>query len=219
MDALIYILLICITVPLVMMLPVLKGQSRILVVYMIIGIFVCFFAATINSILLELADDDIYYTTTNITPAVEEILKAMPVLYFALIFDDKRSILIQLAFATGVGFAVLENTYILVQNIDGVTIFWALIRGFASGLMHGICTMSVGLGISFVKKKRKLFLPGTFALLVTAIIYHATYNTLVQSDYAVVGYVLPILTYVPLITGFFGGGLKKRLLKRPEKNI
>ena len=50
-----------------------------------------------------------------------------------------------------------------------------------------------------VKKKRKLFYSGTFALLTLAIIYHAIYNTLVQSDYKYLGFVLPMLTYLPAI--------------------
>jgi hypothetical protein len=38
---------------------------------------------------------------------------------------------------------------------------------------------------------------GTFALLSTAIIYHGIYNMLVQSDYEMIGYLLPISTYIP----------------------
>jgi hypothetical protein len=63
--------------------------------------------------------------------------------------------------------------------------------------MHGMCTLLVGAGITFVKKKRKIFWVGTFALLSTAIIYHGIYNMLVQSDYKMIGYLLPISTYIP----------------------
>jgi Na+/H+ antiporter NhaC len=54
----------------------------------------------------------------------------------------------------------------------------------------------VGWGVSYVKKRRKLFYCGTFALLSSAIIYHATYNLLVQSKYQYVGILLPIVTKV-----------------------
>jgi hypothetical protein len=60
-----------------------------------------------------------------------------------------------------------------------------------------MCTLLVGLGITFVKKKRKVFWVGTFALLSTAITYHSIYNMLVQSRYNVIGYLLPISTYIP----------------------
>jgi RsiW-degrading membrane proteinase PrsW (M82 family) len=75
----------------------------------------------------------------------------------------------------------------------------AIVRAFGAGLMHGMCTLLVGVGISFVKKKQKLFVVGTFALLSTAITYHGIYNMLVQSDFEVIGYLLPITTYIPFV--------------------
>ena len=75
----------------------------------------------------------------------------------------------------------------------------AIVRAFGAGLMHGMCTLLVGVGISFVRKKSKLFVVGTFALLSTAITYHGIYNMLVQSDYQTIGYLLPITTYIPFV--------------------
>jgi hypothetical protein len=65
--------------------------------------------------------------------------------------------------------------------------------------MHGMCTLLVGVGISFVKKKRKLFAVGTFGLLSTAIVYHGIYNILIQSEFSIVGALLPIATYIPFL--------------------
>jgi hypothetical protein len=62
-----------------------------------------------------------------------------------------------------------------------------------------MCTLLVGVGISFIKKKSKIFVVGTFALLSTAITYHGIYNMLVQSDFRIVGFILPILTYIPFV--------------------
>ena len=58
---------------------------------------------------------------------------------------------------------------------------------------------SNNVGILFVKKKRKLFVVGTFAMLSTAITYHGIYNMLVQSDYQIIGFLLPIATYIPFM--------------------
>ena len=77
--------------------------------------------------------------------------------------------------------------------------FDAVIRAFGAGLMHGMCTLLVGVGISFVKKKSKIFVVGTFALLSTAITYHGIYNMLVQSDFRAIGFLLPITTYIPFV--------------------
>lgn len=86
--------------------------------------------------------------TTTLTPILEEIVKALPILHFALVITDDRRTLITVSYALGVGFALLENIIVLIQSIDKVTVLWALLRGFGAGLVHGICTVMVGYGIS-----------------------------------------------------------------------
>ena len=199
MSNLTYIDFIAITVSLALMLPLMEKKLRRLVVFMITGIFACLFVSELNSILLDVFHSDMFFVTTTITPVTEEIVKMLPILFFAIMVTDERSTLIPLSFAVGVGFALLENVVILTQNVESVTIFWALVRGFGSGLVHGICTVMVGWGISYIKKRRKFFYCGTFALLSAAIIYHAIYNLLVQSQYQYVGILLPTITYIPII--------------------
>lgn len=204
MDNINYLLFICVAAPILLMLFVLEKKSKITVGYMLIGIFVCLFISEVNGLLLQTLGNDTYYVTTTITPITEEIIKALPVLYFAFLFSDKQETLISLSIATGIGFAILENLMIFVANVDNISLFWAAVRGFSSGLMHGLCTAAVGIGLSFVHKKRKLFYCGTFALLTVAITYHAIYNTLIQSDYQYVGAFLPIATYVPVLLVVYG---------------
>ena len=199
MDNLTYIDFIAITVSLALMLPLMKKELRRLVIFMITGIFACLFVSEINNLLLRAFNNDIFFVTTTITPVTEEIVKMLPILFFAIVVSDEKSTLIPISFAVGVGFALLENVVILTQNVETVTIFWALVRGFGSGLVHGICTVMVGWGISYIKKRRKFFYCGTFALLSAAIIYHAIYNLLVQSQYQYVGILLPTITYIPVI--------------------
>lgn len=200
MANLIYILFICILAPLVLTLPLMKGASRRVMLYIIIGICVSLFISEINGRILIASNNQMLFVTTTITPVTEEVVKALPVLIYAFLFSDDREKLLPLAFATGIGFALFENTVILIQSIDNVSILWAIIRGFSTALMHGICTAAVGYGMSFVRKKKKLFVSGTFALLALAIIYHGLFNMLVQSkNLQYVGFVLPAVTYVPLI--------------------
>ena len=193
-----YVLYICIAVPLLLMLILLKGRSKLLLGFMLIGITVCLFISEINSLLSPLFDQDMVYLTTVITPITEELAKMIPILFFALVFDDKRETLFMIALALGIGFGLFENTVILVQNIESVSIVWALIRGFSTALMHGICTLCVGLGISFVRKKKKLFWSGLFALLTLAAVYHGIFNML-QLENKYIGADLPIVTYIPII--------------------
>lgn len=199
MDNLSYIAFICLTVSLGMMLPLMEKKTRRIMSFMLVGIFACMFVSELNGLLLRHFDNEIFYVTTTITPVTEEIIKALPILYYAIVVSDDRRTLTANAYAVGVGFAVLENIVVLTQNIDNVTILWALARGFGSGLVHGICTVMVGFGISYIRKRRKLFYCGTFALLSAAIIYHSIFNLLVQSDYQYLGILLPIITYVPVV--------------------
>ena len=208
MDNLTYIAFIAMTVSLGLMLPLMEKKVRRLVIFMIVGMFSCLFVSELNHILLDAYNNDMFYVTTTITPVTEEIVKALPILYFAIVITDDRRVLIPNAFAVGVGFALLENVVILTQNVENVTILWAFVRGFGSGLVHGICTVMVGWGISYIKKRRKFFYCGTFALLSAAIIYHATYNLLVQSAYQYVGILLPLLTYIPIIYFLKKNGIK-----------
>ena len=199
MDNLTYILFICIVAPLLILLLMLRGRSRTLLGYLMIGMFVSLFASELNSVLATWLQTDSFYLTTVVTPIAEEIAKALPVMFYALVFIDKQDKVIPIAFAVGVGFAMFENTVILIQNLDSVTVGWAIVRGFITALMHAVCTAAIGFGICFVKKEKALFLCGTFALLSLSIIYHGIFNMLVQSDYKILAIILPVVTYIPLV--------------------
>ena len=166
MDNLIYILFICLVSPLAFMLLMLRKRSRLLAGYMLIGIFISLFVSELNTVLLGWFGNDVLYVTTTITPISEEILKALPILFYAIVFSDDRERVMPIAFALGV---------------------------------HAVCTVMVGYGICFVRKKKKLFYCGTFALLALAMIYHGIFNMLVQSDYSYLGFFLPSVTYIPIL--------------------
>ena len=201
MENLIYILFICMFVPLLLSLPLIQKTSRRVMVFILIGISAALFISEINGLMLRLLGYDALYVTTTVTPATEEIIKAIPILIYAFVISDNRDKLISSSFALGIGFALFENTYILVNSVEAVSIEWALVRGFSTALMHGICTAAVGYGMSFVKKRKKLFFCGTFALLLMAIIYHGIFNMLVQSTdwLKYLGFVLPVATYIPVV--------------------
>jgi len=178
------ILFICIAGPILPVLLLLKEEkSRLFLSLLLIGTIICLFASSVNFLILSLYEGDLLYVTTNITPITEEILKGLPVLYFAWFVTDDRDTLLSVSVAVGLGFALFENLIILMENVSSVTILWALTRGIGASLMHSTCTFLVAMGISMIRKRRKLFICGTFSLLITAALYHAIFNTLVQSDY------------------------------------
>ena len=198
MDNIIYILFVSIFVPILLMTLLVEKKARLPVAFLLVGIFVSVFAAEIDGWLLRVLPMDKYSMTVIVNPVTEELLKALPILYYALVISDNREKLFTASMATGIGFAILENAFYLLNSPD-FSMLHAMIRAFGAGLMHGMCTLLVGVGISFVKKKSKLFAVGTFGLLSTAIVYHGIYNILIQSEYSIVGALLPIATYIPFV--------------------
>ena len=181
-----------------MMTLMIEKKSRLPITFVLIGIFVSVFASEVNGLLADFIPTSMYNITIIVTPITEEVIKALPILYYAIIISDKREQLFTASMATGIGFAVLENAFYLL-NYPNFSMLSAIIRAFGSGLMHGMCTLLVGVGISFVKKKRKMFAVGTFGFLLTAIVYHGIYNILIQSKFSTVGALLPVSTYIPFL--------------------
>ena len=198
MDNLIYILFVSVFVPILLMACLIEKKARQPIVFVLIGIFISVFAAEVNGLLCQLLSMSTYEITIIVTPITEEILKAVPIFIYATVLTAKKESLFTASMAVGIGFAVLENAYYLLNDAS-FNMIDAIIRAFGAGLMHGMCTLLVGVGISFVKTRNKIFLVGTFALLSTAITYHGIYNMLVQSEYMVAGFLLPISTYIPFV--------------------
>ena len=209
MENLIYILFISVFVPILLMAFLVEKKSRLPISFMLVGIFVSVFVAEINGLIRSILTMDNFQFTIIVTPITEEIIKALPILIYATMISDKKETLFTAAMATGIGFAVLENAYYLLNNYS-FNMVDAIIRAFGAGLMHGMCTLLVGVGISFAKKRSKIFVVGTFALLSTAITYHGIYNMLVQSDYRVIGFLLPFVTYLPFLIWRFKIKNKKK---------
>ena len=198
MENVTVILFLCVAVPILPVLILLPDRkSRLFLGFLLIGTAVCLCASEVNTLLLRAFGGDLLYVTSNITPISEEILKSLPVLFFAWAFSDDRNTLVSVAFAVGLGFALLENLVILSQNLRSVSIPWAFARGTGAALMHSTSTSLAGLGISYIRRRRKLFYCGTFSLLTAAVIYHGIFNMLVQSEYRFPAVLLPILACLP----------------------
>jgi RsiW-degrading membrane proteinase PrsW (M82 family) len=175
-----------------------EKKARLPITFVLIGIFLSVFASEVNAYLRNILPMSPFEITIIVTPISEEILKALPILFFAMVLAPKKESLFTASMAVGIGFAVLENAFYMLTS-HSFNMLDAIIRAFGAGLMHGMCTLLVGVGILFVRKKHKLFVVGTFAMLSTAITYHGIYNMLVQSDLRAIGFLLPISTYIPFV--------------------
>ena len=213
-----YTCFICIMVPLLMMTITVKADSRLLTGSVALGLFVCLFSSEVSGAVIRSFDLwDSSYVTMNITPMIEEILKAIPLMLYAYRFSTQKEKLLSCGFGLGVGFAVLENIVILLRVImydpSRVDYLWAFVRGFGSGLMHAVTTMMVGVVISIVVKQKKMIFPGVVAILAVATAYHAIYNALVISDLKYLGFILPLVTYIVLSPITF----KKRIFSKRKE--
>ena len=199
MDDMILNLLIGFAAPLCMVLLICKGDTRRLLLFLLFGMVVCYGSSWANYFVRAGLGMEKVAAASTIAPIIEEMGKAIPILLYAFLFRPKRRALLECSAMVGVGFAILENA---AYFIGGVSLLPALTRGFGSGMLHCVCTITVGYGISFVHVRRKLFYTGTVGLLSTAIIWHSVYNTLVQSDYQLIGLALPMLTFLPILYHF-----------------
>ena len=191
----VYVIFLCIALPLGLMLPILERRSRRLVFFLLLGMTTALVAYEVDSILYPLCGLDTVRFTQTVPPIVEEILKALPVLVFAVFFNDDRKVILPVAMSVGIGFSILENTTILVQNLAAVTLGWAALRGLSASLMHGLCTMVIGAGLPYVKRQKKLFWTGILGLWTIAVTMHAMFNLLIQSQYSWLGACLPMALY------------------------
>ncbi len=216
MDSMSYILFICIAVPLGMMLIPIEKQSRKIVVALLMGMFLCLFVSEVNGLLLRLTKSTMLYLTTNVTPITEEFVKVLPVIYYAYVFSDDEKSVTTVAFATGVGFAMLENIIILMQHLASANFIFAMIRGFSTGLMHSITTMLVANFVPYIHKKKKLFLCGVLCSFNLAVVFHSVFNLLVEAESTAanyIGYFLPVSIY--MVINVF---VLKKFVKKSKSN-
>ena len=136
----------------------------------------------VNARVLDLTDIDFTRFTRYVSPVTEELLKALVLV--ALVRAHRVGFLVDAAifgFATGAGFATVENLHYLRTFPDAGMGTW-IVRGFGTALMHGGATAIFGvMGLALLERARKTglaaFLPG----LAVAIVLHSAFNHLLAS--------------------------------------
>lgn len=127
----------------------------------------------INSYLLKNTSIEYTFYTQYISPVIEEILKAVFMIY--LFAKNKTGFLIDAAiygFAIGAGFALTENIYYLSQINQPNLIIW-FIRGFGTAVMHGgTTTIFAIITKNLVDRKKKFKLSQLVPGFLFAMLYH-----------------------------------------------
>ena len=191
----VYVILICIAVPLLLLMTLMDARSRLLTGFMLVGMLTAASAYEINSTVQVMFWMTGQEVSVRVAPVIEELLKAVPILFYSVAVSDDRN-LVDISgkqvriFQYGKAYAYCHG-----KGQQNLPISWALVRGLSTSLSHGLCTLTVGYGMSFVRKQKKLFYTGIFGLLSLAMTFHAVFNLLIQSQYDWIGMGLPILLF------------------------
>lgn len=207
-------LYISIAFPLIAVAVVASDKIRGAALFLIFGLSAALFCGELNGYLKTLTDFPIQYYATNISPIVEELVKAFPLIIYAFSIHPRRKFLIEYSICTGVGFAILENAFVFANNIMSVSLPLALVRGMGTGLMHALCGMAIGFGLSFIEREKNVAVLGTLGLLGAVTVYHSIYNKLILSEYAMFAIIFPLLSIVPFVVI-----LKLREREQKQSNI
>ena len=191
---------VLVAAPLIACLLCVRGKPRTVVACLLVGMTACLASAYVSSFIAQMTGLDAVRTAVEIAPSVEEIAKFLPLLFYLAVLDPDMED-IDLAFImVAVGFATMESAFYLGDAglSDPVTL---LLRGLGTAMMHVVCGVVVGFGLTRAWKHPWLRAAGTFGLLCLASTYHGIFNLLVAAGGAATAFavVLPLATLVPLL--------------------
>ena len=193
---------VCLTAPLLITIIWTRGKTRRMMMFLILGMLTRLLSSYISNFIAATRGADNLVASLEISPAVEEVMKLLPVLFYLIVFEPEASDGADGALMTAVGFATFENVCYLVGNGAG-SILHLVIRGFGTATAHVVCALFIAVGINRLWDREWLRAAGTMALLAVAITYHGIFNILVSQTgvVAILGFMIPIFTI--LFTGIF----------------
>ena len=202
---------ICLAIPMILSLLFTRGRQRMFTLFVIVGMAVCLFSAYVSSFFMGYYGVDQARAVIEITPACEEVMKTLPLLFYLAVFEPEQRSIVSAAIGISVGFATFENVCYLTEN-GAANFNFLLIRGISAGALHILCGVLSGFGVSYVFRRHWLAATGTVGILGACIGFHAIYNLLITADgvWKTAGYLFPSLLLLCLYAA-------KQLL--PRQNI
>ena len=76
MENISYIVFICFALPFILGIPIVRKKTRLILLYIFIGMCCCLFISEVNGLINSLIGQDMFYLTTNITPMTKTITGA-----------------------------------------------------------------------------------------------------------------------------------------------
>jgi len=150
--------------------------KSVLLLAIIWGLCSAVIAYFVNTFMLEHTSIGFNTLSKYLAPAIEEFIKA--IFIFLIIYKKRVGFMIDAAiygFATGAGFALLENILFIRTMGDPNLLIW-IIRGFGTAIMHGGCTSL--LAIILISGKNRDSSPALAIALAFIITYmiHSAFN-------------------------------------------
>ena len=185
---------ICLAAPLFLAVLCVRRDARRSLSFILSGMTACLLSAYVSTFLAGVHGVDAVTASYEISPAVEETLKLLPLLFYLLVFEPEKRFAIGGVLMISVGFATFENVCFLTAYGTS-ELFRLVIRGFGTGAMHVVCGMVVAEGLFLLWERMGLRIVGTFALLCFVITFHAIFNIFVNQTGAVfwVGSTIPLM--------------------------
>lgn len=186
---------VLIAAPLIACLLCVQGRPRAITASLLVGMCACLLSAYVSSFAAQVAGIDSIQAAIQVAPVVEEMLKLLPLLFFLLVAEPEAES-VELAFMfVAVGFATMESAFYLADAGLAAPGMLAL-RGLSTAMMHLVCGVVMGYGLTRAWDHPWLRAAGTFGLLCLAMSYHGLFNLLVAAG----GYALIAAVALPLVS-------------------
>ncbi|MEG1879758.1 MAG: PrsW family intramembrane metalloprotease, partial [Oscillospiraceae bacterium] len=95
---------ICLTAPMIVGAICVGHKYCRAFIFVICGYVVCLLSAYINTFFAQLYSADAVIAAVEITPVIEEILKILPLIFYMLVFEPKKVVVLLAVFSIVVSF-------------------------------------------------------------------------------------------------------------------
>ena len=193
-------ILVCMAVPLLLTVFFVRGSARQFVLCFLIGMAVCLTGAYVSGFLDMATGMGTEDTAIFISPATEEAMKFLPLLFYFIMFDPRDERLFHAAVGIGAGFASYENVCSMIAS-GTESLGFLLIRGLAVGVMHIVSVFALVLGLVIARRFKAMQLASVIGALSLSMTFHGTYNLLVSEPgvTSAIGYALPLAAAILLL--------------------
>lgn len=201
---------ITLSIPLLLLLPFMKGDGRRTLIFLIYGYFAGLSATFLLGAVIGYLPGS-QYADIGVSPVVEGLFVVAPVIVAGLCCDEKvRVSLLGYAMASGFGFSIVETLdRIISLQLTGVeAAALAAARSASSSVMHGSAAALVGFGLLLLAgMPKKTLFPVIFGLFAISVTIHSFYNLFMGyiPGGLIPGLLLPWALFLILLVSYHDG--------------